>query len=134
MEMSANPPERMHHCWERAAEAGKLEARPHARRRCVVIRATIASLLALFVMTSSAFAQSCTGNPVAVQILGSGGPGLNKDRASTGYLLWVNGQARILVDMGGGSLLRFAQSQAKFSDLAMILVSHLHPDHTSDFP
>ena len=99
-----------------------------------MIARIIVSVLATFAMTTSALAQSCTGNPVSVQILGSGGPGLNKDRASTGYLLWIDGQAKILIDMGGGSLLRFAQSQAKFSDLSMILISHLHPDHTSDFP
>jgi len=29
---------------------------------------------------------------------------------------------------------RFGQAQAKFSDLSMILVSHLHPDHSSDLP
>jgi ribonuclease BN (tRNA processing enzyme) len=85
-------------------------------------------------MSSAAVAQSCTGNPVAVQILGSGGPALNKDRASASYVLWIGPQAKILVDMGGGSHLRFAQSQAKFSDLSMLLISHLHPDHISDLP
>lgn len=99
-----------------------------------MLRQIMASLLAVLAMSGSALAQSCTGNPVAVQVLGSGGPAVNKDRASASYLLWVNGQAKILVDMGGGAHLRFAQSQAKFSDLSMILVSHLHPDHTSDFP
>ena len=40
----------------------------------------------------------------------------------------------MLVDMGGGTYLRFAQSQAKLADLAMVAVSHLHPDHISDLP
>jgi ribonuclease BN (tRNA processing enzyme) len=36
--------------------------------------------------------------------------------------------------MGGGSLLRFGQAQARLSDLSLIAVSHLHPDHISDLP
>jgi ribonuclease BN (tRNA processing enzyme) len=36
--------------------------------------------------------------------------------------------------MGGGTYLRFAQSQAKLSDLALLAISHLHPDHVSDLP
>ena len=40
----------------------------------------------------------------------------------------------MLVDMGGGAYLRFGQSRAKTSDLALVVVSHLHPDHVSDLP
>ena len=32
------------------------------------------------------------------------------------------------------SFLRFGQSQAKLSDLSLVAVSHLHPDHVSDLP
>jgi hypothetical protein len=46
--------------------------------RCVTIY-----LLMLASMPSTASAQSCVGNPVSVQILGSGGPYINRDRAST---------------------------------------------------
>jgi ribonuclease BN (tRNA processing enzyme) len=96
--------------------------------RCFVI-------CSLFVLAapSVASAQSCAG-PLAVQILGSGGPALNTQRASASYVLWAGGQARMLVDMGGGTYLRFAQSQAKLSDLALLAISHLHPDHVSDLP
>jgi hypothetical protein len=58
---------------------------------------------------SSASAQSC-GGPLTLQILGSGGPAINSERASSSYLLWVDGHARMLVDMGGGAYLRFGQS------------------------
>jgi len=91
-------------------------------------------LLALLAIPSHASAQSCVGNPVAVQILGSGGPALNPERASAGYLLWVGSQAKMLVDSGGGTYLRLGQSRAKLSDLALVAISHLHPDHTSDLP
>ena len=99
-----------------------------------MIRSLIAGLLVFLAASSNALAQSCTGNPVAVQVLGSGAPGFVKDRANTSYLLWIGNQAKILVDAGGGAYVRFGQSGAKFSDLSMILVSHLHPDHVSDLP
>ena len=88
----------------------------------------------IFSSGAPALAQSCTGNPVAVQVLGSGAPGFVKDRANTSYLLWVGNQAKILVDAGGGAYVRFGQAQAKFPDLSIVLVSHLHPDHSSDLP
>jgi ribonuclease BN (tRNA processing enzyme) len=99
-----------------------------------MFRSLIAGMAVALMASSGALAQSCTGNPVAVQVLGSGAPGFVKDRANTSYLLWVGNQARILVDAGGGAYVRFGQAQAKFSDLSMILVSHLHPDHSSDLP
>src|SRR5271154_2562410 len=99
-----------------------------------MLRSLIAGVAVALMACSGALAQSCTGNPVAVQVLGSGAPGFVKDRANTSYLLWVGNQARILVDAGGGAYVRFGQAQAKFSDLSMILVSHLHPDHSSDLP
>ncbi len=99
-----------------------------------MIRSVIVCLLALLSIPSSASAQSCVANPVAVQILGSGGPAINRDRASTSYLLWIDAQAKILVDMGGGAFLRFGQAQAKLSDLSLVAISHLHPDHVSDLP
>ena len=99
-----------------------------------MFRLLIAGMAVALMASSGAWAQSCTGNPVAVQVLGSGAPGFVKDRANTSYLVWVGNQARILVDAGGGAYVRFGQAQAKFSDLSMILVSHLHPDHSSDLP
>jgi ribonuclease BN (tRNA processing enzyme) len=88
----------------------------------------------VFAVPSGASAQTCAAGPVTLQILGSGGPAINSERASTSYLLWVDGKARMLVDMGGGAYLRFGQSGAKLSDLALIAISHLHPDHVSDLP
>src|SRR5882672_8430509 len=100
----------------------------------VMMRSLLVSLLVSLAVSSTAFAQACTGNPIAVQVLGSGAPGFVKDRANTSYLLWIGSQAKILVDAGGGAYVRFGQSGAKFGDLSMILVSHLHPDHVSDLP
>jgi ribonuclease BN (tRNA processing enzyme) len=91
-------------------------------------------LFGLLALSSAASAQSCAGSGLTVQFLGSGGPQIKPDRASASYLLWVDDKARVLIDMGGGAFFRFGQAQAKFTDLAMMGVSHLHPDHISDLP
>jgi ribonuclease BN (tRNA processing enzyme) len=78
-------------------------------------------------------AQSCGSKGVAVQVLGSGGPELQDKRASSSYLVWVDGRPRILVDAGGGSALRFGESGAQMSGLDMILFTHFHVDHSGDF-
>lgn len=78
--------------------------------------------------------QSCRGAGVWLQVLGSGGPELTDQRASSGYLVWQDGRARILVDMGPGSMLRYEQSGARVQDLDVILLTHLHVDHSADLP
>lgn len=78
-------------------------------------------------------AAACGGSGLEVQVLGSGGPELQTRRASTSYLVRLNGKPRLLVDAGGGSALRFGESGATVSDLDAILFSHLHVDHTADF-
>jgi ribonuclease BN (tRNA processing enzyme) len=78
--------------------------------------------------------QSRGGVGVSVQVLGSGGPELQDKRASSSYLVWQDGQARVLVDAGGGSALRFGESGAKMSQLEVILFTHYHIDHSADFP
>src|ERR1700758_1655301 len=81
----------------------------------------------------TAAAQTCGSQGLAVQVLGSGGPELQDKRASSSYLVWENGQARGLVDAGGGSALRFGESGATMSQLDVILFSHFHVDHSGDF-
>ena len=99
-----------------------------------MIRLAVIYLLAWFSITPSASAQSCQANGVAVQILGSGGPRMSRNRASASYLVWIDGRSRILVDAGGGTFLRFGQADARIEDLSLIAISHLHPDHVSDLP
>ena len=79
-------------------------------------------------------APGCHGAGVWLQVLGSGGPELNDQRASSGYLVWQDGRARILVDMGPGSMLRYEQSGARIEDLDVVLLTHLHVDHSADLP
>jgi ribonuclease BN (tRNA processing enzyme) len=83
---------------------------------------------------SPATAQSCGATGLAVQVLGSGGPEMQDKRASTSYLIWDRGKARVIVDAGGGSALRFGESGAQISQLDVFLFSHFHIDHSGDFP
>jgi ribonuclease BN (tRNA processing enzyme) len=78
---------------------------------------------------------ACPGaEGVALQVLGSGGPIADDGRASTGYLLWVDGESRVLIDSGGGTFLRFGEAGATFEALDFVGLSHLHTDHSADFP
>jgi ribonuclease BN (tRNA processing enzyme) len=97
------------------------------------------ALLALAILfsmyeDSPAQAQSCGLTGLAVQVLGSGGPEVQDKRASTSYLIWDHGTARVIVDAGGGSALRFGESGAQMSQVDVVLFSHFHIDHSGDFP
>ena len=71
--------------------------------------------------------------PLSVMVLGSGGPGATASgRASAGYLIFVEGEPRILMDAGGGTYQRVAKSGVNLRNLDTILLSHLHIDHTAD--
>jgi len=76
----------------------------------------------------------CRDAPVAVQVLGSGGPFPRDGRASSSYLVWIDGRTRLLVDAGGGAFVRFGEAGARIEDLSLLAISHLHPDHVSDLP
>ena len=91
-------------------------------------------LLSLGVQSAPILASSCSAQGIWLQVLGSGGPEIDDGRASSGYLIWQDGHARVLVDMGSGSLSRFEQSQAALNDLELILLTHLHVDHSNDLP
>lgn len=108
----------------------------HIRRACAV-RGVFAALAAvLLVLPSGArSATECPAQkPLALQVLGSGGPVADDGRASAGYVIWIDGKSRVLIDAGGGSFLRFGESAAKFADLDFIGISHFHTDHSADLP
>ncbi|MFK7888713.1 MAG: MBL fold metallo-hydrolase [Gammaproteobacteria bacterium] len=91
-------------------------------------------VLALMVGCAGAQPVCDTRDGVTLQVLGSGGPITDDDRAGTSYLVWVDGESRFLIDLGGGSSVRFAAAGASFNDLDFVALSHLHTDHSSDLP
>jgi len=103
---------------------------PALRRLYRTAAGLLAACLTALPLTSAAF---CPG-PVGVQVLGSGGPIANNSRASSGYLLWMDGHARLLVDAGGGSFARFGNSNAAITDLDAIALTHFHADHSVELP
>lgn len=98
------------------------------------IRSAAALLFALLALPSAAHTGACTHKGVELQVLGSGGPELEDQRASASYLIWQDGRPRALLDSGGGSALQFGRAGAHVSQLDGIFFTHLHIDHTADFP
>jgi ribonuclease BN (tRNA processing enzyme) len=103
---------------------------PTRSAKALLISASFLSINAAPLLT----AQSCDATGLAVQVLGSGGPEMQDKRASTSYLIWDHGNARVILDAGGGSALRFGESGAKMSQVDVFLFSHFHVDHSGDFP
>ncbi len=97
------------------------------------MRASLPAVLLALTSLSAAGPRPCGTKGIAVQVLGSGGPEMQDQRASASYLVWRDGRARVLVDAGGGSALRFGESGATMSQLDAILFSHFHVDHSGDF-
>ena len=70
---------------------------------------------------------------VELLVLGSGGPEID-GRASTSYILFIDNKAKLIVDMGSGSMLGFEKSGAKLEDVDAVVLTHLHIDHSVDLP
>ena len=94
----------------------------------------VSFVVALLLLTGSTTAGAeCGDTGVAVQILGSGGP-FGTGRASAGYIVWIDGVSRIMVDAGGGTFAHFHEAGASLTDLQLLALSHFHPDHASEVP
>lgn len=95
-------------------------------------KATLLSLSLVFSANVLAAPLQCENKDFTLQILGSGGPITDDQRASSGEVIWINGKSAILIDAGGGIFLRFGQAGARLEDLKLIALSHFHTDHVSD--
>ncbi len=78
--------------------------------------------------------QACGDTGVWVQILGAGGPEIDDGAGGASYVIWLDNKARAIIDTGPGSSVAFDQSGAKFEDLEVMAFTHLHADHSVDFP
>jgi ribonuclease BN (tRNA processing enzyme) len=104
------------------------------RERNVILKNITLFLSLLLTFNTVIAATACDKQGIWLQVLGSGGPELGDERASSSYIVWKDGKARVLVDMGAGGLLRFEQSGAQLNDIDVILMTHLHVDHSNDLP
>jgi ribonuclease BN (tRNA processing enzyme) len=93
----------------------------------------LALMLMMFCGVPAMAQDNCADHSVALQVLGSGGP-RGMGRASAGYLIWIDGKARIMVDAGGGTFKTFHETGAKLADLDLLAMSHFHSDHASEIP
>ena len=66
-------------------------------------------------------------------VLGSGGP-RSFGRASTSYLILIENRPRILVDAGPGAFLELGRLGLDLAGLDIVLLTHLHIDHSADLP
>ena len=98
-----------------------------------MLRSVVVAVLGLLLVVKPALA-ACGETGVQLQILGSGGPGRSAGRASAGYLVWIDGISRILVDAGGGIKQRFHAAGADLGDVGLLALSHFHPDHSAEVP
>lgn len=96
----------------------------HLRTRCLILLLSLSSVLHA----------ECRKDFVTVQILGSGGPELSDQRASSSYLVNIDGKGAIMVDSGSGSSLNYEKSGADLTELQAVLFTHFHVDHSADFP
>jgi ribonuclease BN (tRNA processing enzyme) len=71
--------------------------------------------------------------PLELIVLGSGGPAA-LGRASSSYLVLLDGEPRVLVDAGPGSFARAGEAHADLAALDVVLLTHLHVDHAAELP
>ena len=91
-------------------------------------------LFTILIAFNTVILAECQHNRVKVQVLGSGGPELTDGRASSSYLVWLDGKGIVLIDAGSGSSFNYEKTAAKLNDLEAIAFTHFHVDHSSDFP
>ena len=99
-----------------------------------LISGLLISLLMLITSSYTHAEKVCGDTGVWVQILGSGGPEIDDGAAGPSYAVWYDNKVRALIDTGPGSSVAFDLAGANFEDLEVIAFTHLHADHSADFP
>ena len=103
--------------------------------RIIRLIAAVVSLGAAWAPAAQATdAPPCGDKGVWIQILGAGGAELDDTMAGSSYVVWLDDHARLLVDTAPGASVRFDEIGARFEDLDALVLTHLHADHSVDFP
>jgi ribonuclease BN (tRNA processing enzyme) len=111
-------------------DAGKREWPLGVRCRGIAALVTVAAVA----FGAQAMAEvAAPSQSLELVVLGSGGPGATR-RASSAYLVIVDGQPRILVDAGPGSFARLGESGLSLARVDVVLLTHLHIDHAGELP
>jgi ribonuclease BN (tRNA processing enzyme) len=99
------------------------------------LRIILSGLAALaFVFPATCAAESpAPRKGMEVVALGTGGPAAT-GRASSGFVVLLNGAPRVLVDAGGGTFARASELRLPLEDMDIVLLTHLHIDHCADVP
>ena len=98
-------------------------------RRCYGFLGLLAFLFAPILLATPKPEKS----PIEVVVLGSGGPRAF-GRAGSSYVILLDGTPRILVDAGPGAFLRIGELDLDLEKLDIVLLTHLHIDHSADLP
>src|SRR5579862_825767 len=100
-----------------------------------LVAITLGFLMALHRAPAQENPPPSSGNraPLEVIVLGSGGPAA-LGRASSSYLVLLDGAPRLLVDAGPGSFARLGESHSSLDSLDTVLLTHLHVDHAAELP
>ena len=101
-------------------------------RQQTILVVAISLLVVVFAAGQEEKRPFCDDEGVWFQTLGSGDLDVDNDRAAGAYLIWLDGKARILVDAGSGTTLRYDESHAVFDDLQAILLTQNTVEHTGD--
>lgn len=86
-----------------------------------------------FIWLPSCEGQDPAKSEMEVVVLGSGGPRAF-GRAGSSFMVLLDGEPRILVDVGPGAFLRIGELQLDLEKVDTVLLTHLHIDHSSDLP
>jgi len=70
-------------------------------------------------------------NAMELILLGTGTAVPSLARSSSAYLLRISG-LNILIDCGAGTVRRLLEAGVSYHDIDLLLLTHLHPDHTAD--
>ena len=95
----------------------------------------VATLTVLILSTAQTYASvNCNETGTRVEVLGSGEVSLDNRRSTGAYLVWHDDRARVLVNAGPGTYLRYKASGAVFSDLTAILITQSGLEQSADLP